>query len=110
MNAHVQPPSVKLRPSGAERWGNCAGSHSLEALYPEEDGPEAREGTAAHYFATEALQGRVHAVGTLAPNGHPIDVDMVEHGQMLIDDVTAELRLSNGGRIHYCIEAKVYKP
>ena len=81
-----------LRPSSATRWVNCSGSHALEGLYPEdEDSPEAREGTAAHYYATEALEGRVHPVGALAPNGHPIDAYMVEGARHWIDDVAAEL-------------------
>lgn len=77
-----------LRPSSAPRWGRCAGSFALEKLYPEdEESQEAREGTAAHFWATEALQGREWPVGHLAPNGHPIDADMVEYGQLLLDEV-----------------------
>lgn len=93
MTTGVHPsPTGILRPSQAPRWANCAGSFALEALYPEdEDGPAAREGTAAHFYVTEYLLGRAHPIGTLAPNGHPIDADMVEHGQIYIDDVKAEL-------------------
>lgn len=79
-----------LRPSSAPIWGKCVGSHVLEALYPEDqDSPKAREGTAAHFYVTEAVQGRYHPVGTLAPNGHPIDAEMIEAGQSFIDDVHA---------------------
>lgn len=96
-----------LRPSSAVRWVNCAGSHALEGLYPEdEDSPEAREGTAAHYYATEALEGRVHAIGTLAPNGHPIDAYMVEGAQHWLDDVAGELPLLTGAQFR--VETKVY--
>lgn len=77
-----------LRPSSAPIWGKCVGSHVLEALYPEDqDSPKAREGTAAHFYVTEAVQGRYHPVGTLAPNGHPIDAEMIEAGASFIDDV-----------------------
>lgn len=87
--------ALTLRPSSAPIWSKCAGSHVLEALYPEdEDSPKAREGTAAHYYVTEAVQGRVHPVGTLAPNGHPIDAEMVECGQSFVDDVATEHRRS----------------
>jgi len=85
-------PSRILRPSSAPRWGSCSGSFALEAQYPEEDdSPEAREGTAAHHYVTEHLQGRSVAVGDLAPNGHPIDKDMLAHGLHYIADVTSEL-------------------
>lgn len=86
-----------LRPSSAPRWaGNgepgCPGSHALEALYPEDtESPEAREGTAAHFYATEAVQGRVHAVGTVTPNGHPIDAEMIECGDIFVQDVRSVL-------------------
>ena len=89
-----------LRPSSAPRWAGlagadgCPGSHVLEALYPDdEDSPEAREGTAAHWYATEAVQGRVHPVGTVTPNGHPIDAEMVECGSSFVVDVLREWNL-----------------
>lgn len=86
-----------LRPSSAPRWGKCAGSHVLEALYPEdEDSPKAREGTAAHFYVTEAVQGRVHPVGTLAPNGHPIDAEMVREGAAFVRDVEREVAAHPG--------------
>lgn len=88
---YPQPVGI-LRPSQAPRWFYCHGSFALEGLYPEdEDGPEAREGTAAHFYVTEYLEGRVWPVGTLAPNGFPIDQHMVDNGQHYIDDVYAEL-------------------
>jgi len=84
---------ILLRPSSAPIWAKCVGSHVLEALYPEdEDSPKAREGTAAHFYVTEAVQGRVHGVGTLAPNGHPIDAEMIEAGAAFINDVHEALR------------------
>jgi hypothetical protein len=90
-----------LRPSSAPIWSKCAGSHVLEALYPEdEDSPKAREGTAAHFYVTEAVQGRVHPVGTLAPNGHPIDEEMVECGQCFVDDVMRETAIRSGPTPH----------
>lgn len=79
-----------LRPSGAPRWGpdRCAASHALEMLYPDlEDSPEAREGSAAHHYVSEALSFRPVAVGDLAPNGHPIDAEMIEHGAVYVKDV-----------------------
>lgn len=96
-----------LRPSSAVRWVNCAGSHALEGLYPEdEDSPEAREGTAAHFYVTEYLEGRVWPVGHITPNGHPIDAYMIEGGQHLIDDVAAELPHMPDAQFR--VETKVY--
>lgn len=82
-----------LRPSNAIRWGPdaCPGSFALEQLYPEDtESEKARQGTAAHFYATEAIQGRVVTVGTLAPNGYPIDQEMIEAGQHFISEVLAE--------------------
>lgn len=67
-----------LRISGAHRWSNCHGSPIMEAYYPEDEGPEAREGTAGHWVATEMLQGRVAKLGDVAPNGVVVTEEMLE--------------------------------
>lgn len=83
-----------LRPSGAHIRAHCAGSFALQLLYPEdEESPKAREGTAAHFYATEAVLGRVHPVGTITPNGHPIDADMIEGGECFVRDIAQEAAL-----------------
>lgn len=83
-----------LRPSGAHIRAHCAGSFALQLLYPEdEESPKAREGTAAHFYATEAVLGRVHPVGTITPNGHPIDAEMVEGGDCFVEDIAQEVAL-----------------
>lgn len=87
-----------LRPSSAPRWGpdGCPGSFALEQLYPEDvESEKARQGTAAHYYSTEGVQGRVVTVGSLAPNGYPIDQEMVDGGAHFIAEVLAE-RLTAG--------------
>lgn len=105
----AQPdPNEILRPSKAVRWSNCTGSHALERLYPEdEDTPEAREGTAGHYYVTEALYRRVWPAGSLAPNGHPITDEMVECGELYLDDVRGALA-QDPDQVEYYVEAKVY--
>lgn len=67
-----------LRPSSADRWVHCEGSVSLCAPFPDDDTPEAREGTAAHWAATEPLAGRVVNAGDVAPNGVVITEEMIE--------------------------------
>lgn len=60
----------------------------MAALYPgEEDTPESREGTAAHWYLEETLRGGTVKVGDVTPNGHPITDEMVECAEALLADV-----------------------
>lgn len=96
-----------LRPSAAYRWSKCPASLPLELRYPEDqESYKAREGTAAHYYVSEALQGRTHPVGTLAPNGFPIDADMVKHGDGFVRYVR-DLAASGGPHASLRIETKL---
>lgn len=56
----------------------------MQARFPEEDGEEARQGTAAHFYVTEAVQGRFHPVGTVTPNGVVLDDEMIECGTLFL--------------------------
>lgn len=99
---------ARLAPSSASIWGpgGCPGSVRMQELYPEaEETPKAREGTAAHFYATEALEGRVHEVGTLTPNGEAITREMIDCAQDFITDVKDTFRV-NGGALH--IERRVH--
>lgn len=84
---------ARLAPSSAHRWGpdGCAGSMAMQEAHPDPDpdGPEAREGTAAHWTALDVMlaTGEVPAIGTLAPNGYPVDRAMLEGGEMLVEAV-----------------------
>lgn len=65
----------------------------MEREYPEdEESEESRQGTAAHHYVTESLAGRDLTPGTLAPNGYPIDLEMIECGAALLIDVRDTLR------------------
>lgn len=80
----------------------------MEALYPEDqEGPEAREGTAAHHYVTEALLGRVWKAGDLAPNGHPLDKYMIENGERYLENVRAEL-LHADAKSLFRVETRVF--
>jgi len=78
-----------LPPSSAHIWFNCPASVGMQASYPEpDDTEEAREGTAAHHYATEGIidEARV-PVGSNAPNGYPITQEMADCAQGFIADV-----------------------
>lgn len=89
-----------LAPSRAGRWGpdGCAGSAAMERAYPEdEESEESRQGTAAHWYMTEALQHRPNVLGMLTPNGYPIDLEMVQCAQSLLTDVRDTLAAATPG-------------
>lgn len=70
----------------------------MEALYPEdEDSEAAREGTAAHFVASEMIHGRTPAVGTTAPNGVAVTVEMIECAQDFARDVMDTLAAASPG-------------
>lgn len=77
----------------------------MEAAYPQEDTDETREGTAAHWVLSELLAGRTHPVGTLDPDGTPIDRDMQYAAEELATDIGAQ-RLVSGGELH--VERRVH--
>lgn len=111
---------AKLAPSSAHIWagdGNpgtgCAASVALRQIYPEpDDTDEAREGTAAHHYVTELLQGRDVPAGAAAPNGVPIDAEMVDCAQGLLVDVrdTYYAQVALGGDPKMYVETRVHMP
>lgn len=100
---------ARLAPSSAAVWGpgGCPASVTMQETYPQdEETPKAREGTAAHFYATETLAGRVVELGQLAPNGHPVDRDMIECATDFIRDVQDTVKAWGNGRL--AIEERVY--
>lgn len=98
-----------LAPSAAHIWVECPGSVGLMQLYPEpDDSPESREGTAAHWYVTETLQGRDPGAGAIAPNGVPIDAEMVDSAQGILVDVRDSMRAHPAAILR--VEHRVYMP
>lgn len=82
-----------LPPSSAARRVQCPASTLAEQRYPQaEEGPDAADGTAAHWGAAEMLAGRLIDVGLIAPNGVYLTQEMVEAAELFHDDVARELR------------------
>jgi hypothetical protein len=75
----------RLSPSAASRWVNCPGSITMCEQFPE---PQVRneaadEGTASHWIGSEVLLGVVTpVVGSKAPNGIVIDMEMIEGAEV----------------------------
>lgn len=67
-----------LRASSAHRWVHCYGSVAVCAPFSEDDSPDAQEGIAGHWAATEPLEGRVVNLGDRAPNGVAITQEMID--------------------------------
>lgn len=77
-----------LAPSSASRRRACAGSRKMEALYPQvDDSPASREGTAAHWAASELLSGRTVDSGQIAENGVMLTDEMIDAATMYVDEV-----------------------
>jgi len=78
-------------PSAFARTLQCPAHVTLEQQFPEGDRDAANEGDAAHWVAAERLQGREHAVATIAPNGVPVTDEMIEGADLYERDVRSQL-------------------
>lgn len=87
----------KFPPSSAARRVACAGSRALEAKYPEDqESPHAREGTAAHWLASEYLKNYYCANAAPypvnAPNGEHITEEMHEGAELYASTIHGLLK------------------
>lgn len=109
----AEPAHAPLPPSGAHIWGSrggCRASVAMQAAYPEpDDSDEAREGTAAHWYVAEILNGRDPPLGAVAPNGVPINAEMIDCAQSLLIDVRDTMHVC-GGSAQLFVERRVYMP
>ena len=87
-----------FRPSSATRWLMCVGSTQLAASAPKErrSSPYAREGTAAHFVAQQALEGirqpdewtdRMVQLDEKGLEGWFVDEEMVEKVGFYLDEI-----------------------
>jgi hypothetical protein len=67
-----------LPPSSSARIAHCAASALLAAQYPGEDTIESRDGTAAHWAASQLCSGAPVAVGQVADNGVTLTDEMID--------------------------------
>lgn len=108
---------AKLSPSGARRWMACAGSLAMEAGIPDRGSEFADEGTAAHFLASECLEGEHDAkfflgqqievgadetcwlgmTGQVGARVFEVDADMCREVQKYIDAVR---EAAQGGELH----------
>jgi len=68
----------------------CPGSVVMQQRYPEPEGPEAKEGTAAHWVFAEQVKRWPEsdvAVGEIAPNGVVVDQEMLDSAAMMTEHV-----------------------
>jgi hypothetical protein len=77
-----------LAPSSAYRRWLCPGSRALEATIPGVDGPEAQEGTAAHWVLEQLIAtDQLPPIGTLAPNAAPVDKAMHDGALLAVGEI-----------------------
>lgn len=90
-----------LAPSSAARWRQCGRSPSLNT--EDEDSEAAREGTAAHWYLAERLQGREPPAGAIAENGVPVTAEMMDHVEPLVEAVQSA---ASGSVVH--VESRLH--
>ena len=85
----------------------------MQRQYPDDEESEAaREGTAAHWYVSELLNGRDVVAGAVAPNGVPITAEMVDCAQDLLVDVRSTMQViaGEGRRFTLYVEQRFYMP
>lgn len=73
-----------LSPSSAHIWKHCAAYPTMARKYPGEESEEAKEGTAAHWFAWHVLEGNPIDEGDIASNGQIVTQEMIDGAELLL--------------------------
>jgi hypothetical protein len=110
-----------LAPSSAPVWGFCSGSIIAAQAAPSPETEQTRNGTAAHWVASECLDAwrRIAPgvtftpsdyIGKTAPNGVVIDPTMAEGADVYVTDVIGTLTDHPQGRGTLLVEKRVEMP
>lgn len=100
----------KFSASSSHRWMTCPGSMALESTQPNSSSSFADEGSAAHWVASEVLEGKLALADAVGQDWRPpeggkpvrITQDMCDHVQTYIDTVkTYGGDLLVEQRVHY---------
>jgi len=89
-----------LAPSGAPVWVQCAKWVEMNQLYPNRSGPEAEEGTAAHWVWQQSVMPNL---GDIAPNGYPVTEEMLQGAELMLDTIYEHV----GGDVEWHVEEKL---
>lgn len=91
---------ARFSPSGAHRWGTCAGSMVLEQAYPDTGSDYAKEGTAAHLIASLCLvdgtNARDHLDKTFDVEGYVFTLTR-QHAEYIDDYISFVREEAKGG-------------
>ena len=110
-----------LAPSSAPVWGFCSGSVIAAQAAPSPETEQTRNGTAAHWVASECLEGwsgaklgnswnPVDYIGRTTPNGVIIDVTHADGADVYVTDVIGTLSEIEGGREALVVERRTFMP
>ncbi len=100
-----------LSPSSAARRVACPGSRALEAKYPQsQDSEFAREGTAAHWVASEMLREPTRFLAEFAPNGEIVTQEMIDGAALYRDAIKEIFDYKNTLHVEEKIDISVIHP
>lgn len=80
-----------LPPSGSDKWLVCAKWPTMNRDYPQESGPAAKEGTAAHWVVEKMIEDNIAPLPPVAPNGVEITEEMIEGGVLVLETLAARV-------------------
>ena len=93
-------PHAKLAPSSAARRMACPGSRALEEQHPQtEESLAAREGTAAHWVASESIAYGKCIMSDTTPHGEFVTEEMLEGAELYTETIASLYVKDNQGEL-----------